>query len=576
MPDKESFADIATKYAEDVVNGKIVAGKYAILACERHISDLDRQGTEDFPYLWNPLMQDSECEQYRPAERSNYFIELLPHVKGKWARERKRLELEPWQIFLIASVFGWIHMETGLRRFKTVYDEIARKNAKTTVASGVGLYLTARDDEEGAEVYSAATTADQAKISWSIAKQMTDKSPGFQQRFGMKTYSHSIARESNGSIFQYLAADSKGLDGLNVSGAIIDELHAHRNRDVFDVIETGTGSREQPIIFIITTAGTNRAGICYEQRSYLIKILTGQVVDETYFGIIYTIDDDDEWWDPEIWIKANPNLDVSVSIEDLHRKCEKAKAVPSAQNNFMTKHLNVWVNADVAWMNMVDWDKCADESLTPEIFKGEDCYCALDLSSKIDIAAKIQLFKRRIEDEDHFYAFLTSWLPEETIHNTPNDQYEGWLKTGHLIGTPGNIIDFAYIEEDLNQTASDYEIIEVPYDPFQATQLSTRLMAEGFPMVEMRPTVLNFSEPMKELEAVVIDGRFHHNGDPVLSWMVSNVVCHTDAKDNIYPRKEHGHLKIDGVIALIMAMGRAITREKPVESVYAKRGIISV
>ncbi len=521
-------------------------------------------------------MSDADGDEYRPAERICFFIQLLPHVKGKWARERKRLELEPWQVFNIASVFGWIHQDTGLRRFKTVYDEIARKNAKTTIASGVGLYLMARDGEEGAEVYSAATTADQAKISWSIAKQMTDKSPGFQQRFGVKTYSHSIARETNGSVFQYLAADSKGLDGLNISGAIIDELHAHRNREVFDVIETGTGSREQPVIFIITTAGTNRAGICYEQRSYLIKILNGQVIDDTYFGIIYTIDKDDDWSDPANWIKANPNLGISVNIDDLHRKCEKAKAVPSAQNNFMTKHLNVWVNADVAWMNMMSWEKCKDTTLDLNQFYGQQCWASLDLSSKIDIAAKILLFKNVIDEEDHFTAFLTSWLPEETIHNTPNDQYEGWLKTGHLVGTPGNIIDFAYIEEELSSDASNFEIVEVPYDPFQATQLSTRLMAEGFPMVEMRPTVLNFSEPMKELEALVIDERFHHNGDPVLEWMVSNVVSHTDAKDNIYPNKEHRHLKIDGVIALIMALGRAITIEGPKKSVYAKRGVISV
>lgn len=571
------FVQIATHYAEQVISGDILACQWVILACERFINDLDRSANNpDFPYVLNPLMRDSEGKEYRPAERACYFIELLPHVKGRWAKQRKTIELEPWQIFILVNIFGWIHRETALRRFKTVHVEVPRKNAKTTIAAGVGLYLTIRDDEEGAEIYSAATTRDQAFISWSIAKQMTDRSPGMQNRFGVRTFAHSIAQEESGSFFQYLSSDTKGLDGLNISGAVIDELHAHKTREVYDVIETATGSREQPVILGITTAGSNRSGICYEQRSYLTKILRGVDQDETFFGIIYTIDDDDDWTDPAIWAKANPNLGVSVFEDDLRRKCAKAVSMPSAQNNFKTKHLNVWVNADTIWMNMQEWDACGDEALDITEFAGEPCHLALDLSSKIDIAAKGQMFKRAIAGEWHYYAFMRYYLPEKTVNRPENDHYQGWVNAGLLTPTPGNVIDYAYIEDDMKADSSQFEVTEVDYDPFQATQLSTRMMDEGFNMVEMRPTVLNFSEPMKELEALVLQRRFHHNGDPILAWMVSNVVCHTDLKDNIYPRKEREENKIDGVIAILMMLGRMITSEAPKKSVYEQRGIISL
>ena len=311
---------------------------------------------------------------------------------------------------------------------------------------------------------------------------------------------------------------------------------------------------------------------------YLVKILQKQAVDETFWGIIYTIDKEDTWHDESVWVKANPNLNVSVSLPDLQSKCEKAKVMPSAQNNFKTKHLNVWVNVDAAWMNMQEWESCADESLTVDQFAGDACIVALDLASKIDIAARIQLFTKKIDGELHYYVFGKYYLPLETIRTKGNDMYSGWVEDGLLVATPGNIIDFDYIEEDLRSLSSDYQVDEVPYDPFQATQLSTRMMAEGFPMVEMRPTVLNFSEPMKELEALVLDKRIHHNGDKVLEWMMSNVVAHYDVKENIYPRKEVNNSanKIDGVVALIMALGRSITNAPPTKSVYEKRGVISL
>lgn len=571
-----TYAERAQRYVDQVLDGTITAGAHLIMACQRHNDDLKKQGTEDFPYVFNPLMRDSHGKEYYPAERVCKFVELLPHVKGKWARDRQTIKLEDFQVFALVSIFGWINQDTALRRFITVYYELARKNAKTTLASAVGLYLEVADDEAGAEVYSAATSADQAKISWGIAKQMVEKSPGMKQRFGVTTHANAISVVHSASLFRFLSSDHKTLDGLNTHGAIIDELHSHRTREVYDVMETSTGSREQPLMFSITTAGSNRAGICYELRDYLIKILKRVAIDETFFGVIYTIDDDDDWTDPEVWKKANPNLGVSVSLEDLQRKCDKAMTMPGAANNFKTKHLDVWVSADVEWMNMQAWDACADETLDIEDFAGEPCWSGIDLSSKVDIAAVVKLFRRQIEDKDHYYMFGRYYLPEETIYGTPNDQYEGWMNSGIITGTPGNVIDYSYIEDDLKDDSKIYQQVEIPYDPFQATQMSTNMMAEGLPMVEMRPSALNFSEPMKELEALVLTGQFHHNGDPCMAWMISNVVCHTDVKDNIYPRKERGENKIDGPVALIMALGRAIKGETPTESVYETRGIISL
>jgi phage terminase large subunit-like protein len=433
--------------------------------------------------------------------------------------------------------------------------------------------MLAVDGEGGAECYSAATTRDQAKIVWSDARTMALRSPEFCARFGVEVLAHAITIDETSSKFIPLAAEDGSLDGFNVHFACNDELHAHKTRGLYDVLETATGSRTQSLIWNITTAGSNRAGICYEQRTYLIKLLEGVATDESFFGIIYTIDDDDDWTDPSVWAKANPNYGVSVFPDDIARLCRKAQEMPSAQGNFLTKRLNVWVNADTTWMDMRAWDRCKDETLSIDDFAGERAVAGLDLASKVDIAAKVLLFSRFIGEIRHFYAFGRYYLPETAAEESGNSQYSGWIERDRIRTTPGNVIDFDTIEEELREDASRFELAEVAYDPFQATQLSTRLTAEGFTMVEMRPIVLNFSEPMKELEALVLSGRFHHDGDPVLAWMVSNVVCHRDVKDNIYPRKERVENKIDGVVALIMSLGRWITQPEAGPSVYETRGV---
>lgn len=551
----------ANKYARDVISCKTDACKWVKLACERHMSDLEKAKLASWPYEFDKAKAERVCK----------FVERLRHIKGKWAGTR--IILQPWQKFIICSVFGWVSKADGLRRFRTVYAEIPRKNSKSTTTSGLALYMLTADGEGGAEVYSTATKKDQARIVFFDAQAMARKSPEFLAKFGVDVSAHNMCVLETASKFEALSADSSTLDGLNVHFGAIDELHAHKTRAVYDVIETATGSRSQPILWCITTAGSNRAGICYEVRTYLTKILERVAVDETFFGLIYTIDDGDNWTEEATWKKANPNYGVSVYPDDIARKCTKAMQMPSAVNNFLTKHLNVWVNADESWMDMRAWEKCGDKNLSVDDFEGEPCIIALDLASKVDIAAKVVLFQRDIDTESgkkerHYYAFARYYLPEDAAEDGRNSQYSGWARDGRLVLTPGQVIDFEYIKDDLQLDASRFSIDELPYDPFQATQLSTELMAEGFPMVEMRPTVLNFSEPMKELERLVLQGRFHHDGDPVLAWMISNVVCHMDAKDNIYPRKERQENKIDGAVALIMALGRALVGTKKEESFW--------
>ena len=557
------YCAIAQSYAKDVVAGRIPAGRFVKAACKRQIEDLKRWKAKGSPYVFDKARASKVCQ----------FIELLPHIKGPKAGEL--IVLEPWQIFTLTTAFGWVKQD-GTRRFRRVYIEVPRGNGKSALSSGLGLYMLCADGEGGAEVYSFATTRDQAKIVFGDAQNMARRTAGLKAHFGVEVNAHNINVVRTASKFEALSAEGSTLDGLNTHFACVDELHAHKTRAVYDVVETSIGKRAQSMLWVITTAGSNRAGICYEVRSFVTKVLTGVAKDESQFGIVYGLDEGDDWTTEEALIKANPNWGISVMPEVLLPLQAKAMTMPSAANNFKTKHLNEWVNADTAWMDMRAWEACADRTLDAEHFTGEPAWVALDLASKVDIAAKVSLHVREIEGKQHFFCFGQYYLPRETVDRGENSQYQGWESMGLLTVTDGAVIDFGVIEEDLLTDCSRFEVREVPYDPFQATQLSTRMAAQGVPMVEMRPTVLNFSEPMKQLEALVLQGRLHHNGDPVLTWMMSNVVAHMDAKDNIYPRKERPENKIDGVVALIMAIGRALAGDaNGGASVYDERGLLT-
>lgn len=555
----------ALKYARAVVSGRIVACKWTKFACKRQLEDLKRWKKKKDPYHWEPEKGERVCK----------FIENLPHIKGEWANRRENLTLSPWQKFILTTVFGWIKPD-GYRRFKTVYIEVPRKNGKTTFSAGVGLYMLAADGEAGAEIYSAAAKRDQAKIVFKDAWHMASSEPEFREYYGVEVNAHNINILGTASKFESVSSDGGTNDGLNTHNGIIDELHAHKNRSIFDVIETSMGARTQPILWIISTAGSDMAGICYEQREYVTKVLEKTTEDESYFGIIYTTDEGDDWKAVRSWKKANPNYGISVKPDYLKDKCAKAEEMPSARNTFLTKHLNNWVNADTAWMDLDAWAACYDPDMKLEDFEGEDCWGGLDLSSKKDLTSKAKIFKK----DDEYYIFMNNYLPEDRVHSkdiAKSAHYDGWSKDGWITLTDGNMIDLDLVEEEIRHDLSRYSFKAIGYDPWQAAQMVGHLLNDNAPMVEIRPTVPNFSDPMKTFEALVLGKKIHHNGDPVLTWAISNVVCHVDRKDNIYPNKEREPNKIDPVIAVLTALNRALAdNEEDSTSVYESRGILQI
>jgi phage terminase large subunit-like protein len=561
---KPDHSEEAYNYAINVSRGKIPACKWVKLACRRHLSDLRRFKNGRGEYWFDGRKANKVCN----------FMENLPHIKGEWAKEGTNLKLEAWQKFILCAVFGWLRFD-GRRRFKIAYIEIARKQGKSTLSAGIGLYMLTEDGESGGEIYSAAVTRDQAKIVFEAAQEMARKKETFRNHYGVRVNAHNINVLETASKFEAVSSEANSLDGLNTHCSLIDELHAHKTRQVFDVLETSMGARSQPLMWIITTAGSNRAGICYEQRSYLTKILQDQVEDDNYFGVIYTAEEKKNWKSPKTWALANPNLNVSFYEDEMKRLCNKAQELASAQNAFLTKHLNIWVNADQSWMNMEKWEKCG-ASLNIESYAGMDCWIGVDLASKIDIASVGVLFKERKDDDDEYIFFSKNYLPEENVHSEAHAKsahYEGWAKEGWFTLTSGNMMDIDFIADEIRELLSKFNVKEVAFDPWQATQIMGQLGDEGATVVEVRPTVQNFSDPMKTLEALVGAKRFKHENNPVLNWMVSNVVCHRDAKDNIYPRKEQEQNKIDGVIALLMALNMALADDNS-GSVYDGRGVI--
>jgi phage terminase large subunit-like protein len=423
------------------------------------------------------------------------------------------------------------------------------------------LYMLSADKEGGAEVYSAAVSRDQARIVFNVAQAMAKREIAFLKRAGVRNYTSSIAQDKTSSLFQPLSADARSLDGLNVHLAILDELAQHKTREVHDVIETGTGKRKQPLMWMITTAGPNQGGIGFEIHDYAEKILSNVIQDDSFFTIIYTIDPGDDWTQPEIWEKANPNWGVSVMPETIKQLAQRATQVPSFQNAFQMKHLNVWTNAAVIWLDSVKWSTQA-LPLDEDEFIGEECMIGLDLASKIDIAAMVKVFRRPNLSEvssKHPYKYFiipTLYLPEAAVKNNRNANYEGWVLGGHIIQTPGEVIDFSRIEEDLEGDCKKFSVQDVPFDPWQATQFAQQMTNKGAPMIEFPATVRNFSEPTKEFEALVRQGLLFHNNNPAFNWMISNLVVKEDHKGNIFPRKERDENKIDGPVAAIMALAR--------------------
>lgn len=538
---------VATKYADEVLDGTIPACKLVKLACQRFKNDLDRQGKDGWPYVFDEAK----------ADRAIRFMELMPHTKGKWASDKSRLTLQPWQIFIEANLFGWVHAETRLRRFRKAYEEVPRKNGKSAKMAARGLYLFCADKEPGAEVYSGATTEKQAYEIFRPAWQMAHKLPSMRDKFGVQ-----LAGNPKNPGTMYVMEDmskfetmiGKPGDGSSPHAALIDEYHEHDTDHMVDAMETGMGAREQPLLCIITTAGTNLSGPCYTMRRDVVRILEGTATDDTLFGICYGIDDTDDWADPASLVKANPNYGVSVFPEFLLNQLEQAKRSATKQNAFRTKHLNQWVGARTVWMNMLAWQR-QKRDFKIEDFAGYPCWLGCDLASKKDVAALVAVFRKGSEYfvVPHFYA------PESAAEE--NEKYREYSTSGHMTLTPGTMTDYAFIEEEIKRICKIADVQDVAFDDWQANYLISRLMNSSIPVCEFNQTVRNMSEPMKEVEARTIARTLWHDGNPVMTWMIGNVSARIDAKENVYPIKENVHdpfCKIDGPVAMMMAMGRAL------------------
>lgn len=502
------------------------------------------------------------------AERICEFAEMLPHVKGRWARGRLQLiRLEDWQCFVLCSLFGWLikfGKRAGLRRFREALLMIPRKNGKSVLAAIIGLYMWAMDQEPGAEVYSGATTEKQAWEVFRPAKLMLEATPDLVEELGGKPVRYKqLLIEGDHSRFEPIIG--KPGDGASPSCAIVDEFHEHASSDMVDTMRTGMLAREQPLLLKISTAGVNLAGPCYDDQDVAQKVLEGSYVNEELFVCIWTIDADDDWADPRSLVKANPNFSVSVDAEILQAQQRQALQNPVDQTPFKTKHLNVWCAARTVWMPLNVWDQCKDAQLEEDEFVGEPYWHILDLASKDDIAASTKMFRKWLNEQWHFYIFSKYYLPESVLHTASPNQvaYRRWSAEGWLTLTDGEEISFDRIEQDVLADKDRFQMLELLYDPWRATQLAQRLLASGAVTVEVRQTVQNMSAPMKEVLSAAKAGRVHQDGNPVTRWMMSNVTAKLDAKDNIYPRKEKPHMKIDGPITIIMGMARAMLNAPP-------------
>lgn len=510
------------------------------------------------------------------AARAVTFIEqYCRHFEGEWAGQP--LLLAEWQRFIFRTVFGWKRAD-GTRRFRVAYQEVARKNGKSTAIAAAGDYLLIADEEPGAQVYATATKEDQAKIVWGAAREMVKRSPALKRFVTIRQ--KALVCERLHSFFRPLGSDSETLDGLNPHGHLCDELHAHKDRKLWDVMETAQGARRQPLTFVITTAGQYEPeSIGWQQHAHATAVLEGTVEDQAFFAIIFAIDaEDEDWTDPALWGKANPNLGISVKPEFLAAQCAKAKQQPSFTNTFLRLHLNRWTQQAKRWIDLDRWSAC-DEALSAPAYEarfaalaGARCFGGLDLSAKLDLTALALVFP------DTWDLLLRFWIPEDNMRaRVQRDRvpYDAWVRDGWLQATPGNVIDYEFIHAEVLALAGRFELQGLAFDPWSATQTATYLGGEGVPMIEVGQGFKSLSEPSKKFEELVVAGQWRHGGHPVMRWCVSNVAARQDPAGNIKPDKSASTERIDGVVATIMAVSRAIL-ESDLTSVYETRGLVSV
>lgn len=508
------------------------------------------------------------------ADRAVKFIENLCHTKGKWAG--KRFWLLPWQEQLIRDIFGIVKPD-GYRQFRTAFVEICKKVGKSELAAAVALYLLYADNEPSAEVYGAAADRQQASIVFDVARQMVEMSPALLKRSKLMTATKRIVNYGNSGYYQVLSAEVGGKHGFSVSGLVFDEIHTQPNRQLYDVLTKGSSdARQNPLHFIITTAGTDRHSIAYELHTKAVDILEGRRVDPTFYPVVYGLKDDEDWEDEANWYKVNPSLGYTVDIERLRDAYREAKQNPADEVTFKWLRLNMWVSSTVAWIPDAIFMK-GNEEIDLAALEGRDCYGGLDLSSTGDITALVLMFPPR--DEDEKYILLPFfWVPEETIPQrvkAASVPYDIWERQGFLLSTEGNVIHYDFIEKFINDLAEKYHIVEIAVDRWNATQMIQNLEGDGFTMVPFGQGFASMSGPTKDFYRLLMEGQIIHGGHPVLRWMAGNVVVDTDPAGNIKVTKAKSKEKIDGIVAAIMALDRCIRNQtEPQGSVYDERGLL--
>lgn len=516
-------------------------------------------------------------ESYYDKDAADYavnFIECLSHTKGKWSG--KPFELIDWQEQIIRDIFGTLK-PNGYRQFNTAYIEIPKKMGKSELAAAVALLLCCGDGEERAEVYGCAADRQQASIVFEVAADMVRMSPALSKRVKILSATKRIVFQPTNSFYQVLSAEAYSKHGFNIHGVVFDELHTQPNRKLFDVMTKGSGdARTQPLYFLITTAGSDTKSICYETHQKAKDLLEGRKVDPTFYPVIYGADESDDWTDPKVWKKANPSLGITVGIDKVKAACESAKQNPAEENTFRQLRLNQWVKQAVRWMPMDKWDKCAFAVNEEDLF-GRVCYGGLDLSSSIDITAFVLVFPP--EDEDDKYVVLPYfWLPEETLNlrvNRDHVPYDVWEKQGYLKTTEGNVVHYGFIEKFIESLGEKYNIREIAFDRWGAVQMVQNLEGMGFTVVPFGQGFKDMSPPTKELMKLTLEEKVAHGGHPVLRWMMDNIFIRTDPAGNIKPDKEKSTEKIDGAVATIMALDRAIRCGNDTSaSVYDGRGLL--
>jgi phage terminase large subunit-like protein len=535
---------IAIAYAEDAAadtKGQLV-GKWVRLAAKRFLRDLKRAQGKRPPFLWSPSQANKAC----------MFIEQLPHVEGVW--DTPTIQLEPSQMFFVCQLFGFRNVD-GTRRYTTALFAVARKNAKSALAAAILLYVFCMEHELGPQVLSAATTGDQARVVWGVAKRMVDKLPALRDTFTLEPFANAIARYDVGGTFRPINAKASTQDGLNPSALCFDELHAHKTRDLFDVLRSAAGARKSPLFLYTTTEGYENPGPWSEVRQFAWQVLEEVVHADHFLAVYYALDDADDDFDESKWIKANPMLGRSVSWKTLRDYAKEAKTQPGALAEFRIKRLNRPASAAEAWVDLRKWKRCGGAVNLDEL-EGARCWAALDLASTRDMSAWRIVWER----DGVFYTWGRFWVPQSAVEQRTERgsvPYGSWVTQGLITQTEGNVTDYSVVERDILADCARFNPTEVAFDPWNATDLTTRLLAAGLPMVQFIQGPRSYHPGFQALERAYIAGKLQHGGDPVLTWNAANLVPRRDANMNLAPDKRRSAEKIDGMVCLLMAMARA-------------------